>query len=616
MNSLHSPNDTSRQPLPRRSSRHHAPIDSLAPSVAPSLATTPTTDALPLAPIQPIDFWLDANESAIVRRVDPPSLRGLDLARYPSTGRLAERIATLCDTEPERIVVTAGADDALDRICRILLDRTRSAIATTPSFSMIDRLVDATAATLRRVEWLDGDLPVDAIVDAADDTTAVIFIVTPNNPTGSVASIAALQRLRRRAPRAMLVVDLAYVAYVDPTSALAGDPSAALRDDPGVILVRTLSKSHGLAGARIGWAECDSSRADDLRRTGSPYAVASPSIALAIAALRDGLAPSAEVGLAIHDARTRLAEALAELGVESTPSQGNFLLARFGSSVRAAWTADALAGVGIAVRRAPGGLVDSLRITVAGDRALDDRVIDALRAALAPEALLLDLDGVLADVGASYRSAIIATAASFGATVTPAAIEAAKRAGNANNDWILTLRFVRDAGIETDLPTVVERFQRIYLGAPSSEDAGLRSAERAIATPDWLRRLASRLPVAIVTGRPRSEAEWFLDRFGLGGIATAVVAMEDAPAKPDPAPIRLALDRVDAASAWMVGDTVDDIFAARRAGTDRTVIPVGVLAPHSTESARITTDTLLRAGAAVVLDRVDALDDLLLGAFR
>jgi len=592
------------------------------PRLAP-VSTTPVDDALPSTPRQPIDLRLDANECGTPRRVDPAALGGVDLARYPSTAALTSRIAALCDTTLDRIVVTAGADDALDRICRALLDATRSAICTTPSFSMIQRLAGATGADVRSVEWLDGTLPLNRVGELADGQTAVIFVVTPNNPTGAVATMASLRRLRTLVPQATLVVDLAYVAFADE------DPSEFLRDDPGIVLIRTLSKSHGLAGARIGWVECDAALATALRRIGSPYAVASPSVAVALAALRDGLDLPTERRDAIREGRTRLADALARLDVETIPSQGNFVFARFGSTARATWTADALAGVGIAVRRAPGGIVDALRITVTGDRDLDDRAIGALRAALAPEAILLDLDGVLADVSASYRCAIVATAASFGVTVTSAAIEAAKRAGDANNDWILTLRFVRDAGIETDLPTVVERFQKVYLGSSTTEDAGLRSAEQAIVTPDWLRRLASRLPVAIVTGRPRREAEWFLDRFGLGGIVTTLVAMEDAPAKPDPAPITLALnrlgaDRLGVRSAWMVGDTVDDILASRRASTGPTVIPIGVLAPQladwstdsSAESARVTADILTRAGAAVVLDRVDELDRLLLGAIR
>ncbi len=78
-----------------------------------------------------------------------------------------------------------------------------------------------------------------------------------------------------------------------------------------------------------------------------------------------------------------------------------------------------------------------------------------------------------------------------------------------------------------------------------------------------------------MTGRPRVDADRFLERTGIAGCFRTVVTMEDAPIKPDPTPVRLALERLGVATAWMVGDTPDDTRAARGAG----VLPMGVVAP-------------------------------------
>jgi phosphoglycolate phosphatase-like HAD superfamily hydrolase len=113
------------------------------------------------------------------------------------------------------------------------------------------------------------------------------------------------------------------------------------------------------------------------------------------------------------------------------------------------------------------------------------------------------------------------------------------------------------------------------------------------------------LPLAVVTGRPREEARWFLGREGVANLFRTVVCMEDAARKPDPAPVRLALTRLGVCRAWMVGNTPDDVRAAAGAG----VVPLGVVAPG--DDLSVTTSALADAGAARVLDQVADLEELL-----
>ncbi len=120
-----------------------------------------------------------------------------------------------------------------------------------------------------------------------------------------------------------------------------------------------------------------------------------------------------------------------------------------------------------------------------------------------------------------------------------------------------------------------------------------------------LERLSRRLPLAVVTGRPREEARWFLEREGIAGLFHATVCMEDAARKPDPAPVRLALARLGVRAAWMVGNTPDDIRAALGAS----VVPLGIVAPGDDLVA--TSAALTEAGAACVLNNVTDLEELL-----
>ena len=176
-------------------------------------------------------------------------------------------------------------------------------------------------------------------------------------------------------------------------------------------------------------------------------------------------------------------------------------------------------------------------------------------------------------------------------------------AGDANNDWVLTQRLLAGRGVEVSLDDVTEAYQKVYLGTPDTP--GLRESENLLVPRDVLSRLADRLPLAIVTGRPREEAEWFLDKEGLSDLFRAVVCMEDGPLKPDPAPVREAASRLGVQRTWMVGDTPDDIRAAVGAGA----VPIGIVAPgpDPTASAAVLRDT----GAATVLGAIDDLLELL-----
>ena len=283
-------------------------------------------------------------------------------------------------------------------------------------------------------------------------------------------------------------------------------------------------------------------------------------------------------------------------------SQGNFV---FVLTTEAQWLRDALAGLGIAVRliAAEGDFPGGLRITCPGDESTFRRLAHALRAVARPQAVIFDMDGVLADDSQSYRQAVIDTAKTYGVALTVADVTREKAKGDANNEWIVTQRLLSAHGVQADLADVTTRFERIYQG--DDEQPGLWATETLLIEKSWLKRLAARVPLAIVTGRPRHDAERFLRQHGVAELFQTLVCMEDAPLKPDPAPVKLCLKKLNCTAAWMIGDTPDDIQASRRAG----VLPLGVVSPADD---RATIESLLyRAGAARVLPSLAEVEEYL-----
>ncbi len=547
----------------------------------------------------PVDLYLDGNEGLIAPSGLLAALEdeGPDvLRRYPDARPLEAELARRLGVAPERLLVTAGADDGVDRMCRALLAPGRELVLPVPTFEMFERFARLAGADVRTVPWAPGPWPLDEVLAVLGPATAMIAMVSPNNPTGSVADEDAFVTLSRAAPGAVIAADLAYVEFADR------DPTARLLDLPNVVVLRTLSKAWGLAGLRVGYAAGPVEIISWMRAAGSPYSVARPGLAVAARRLADGGEAVEQFIARVRHERRLLSELIAALGGEAIPGQGNFVLARF---ERAAWVKEGLAGLGIAVRDFPGkpGLEGCIRITCPGDGAQFDRLCSGLRATLAPQALLLDLDGVIADVSESYRQAMVRAAGEFGVTLEPAEIAAAKAEPGSNNDWMTTRRLLERHGVTATLQDVTARFEHAYQG--TAEQPGLWTRDRLVVTPAELSALAARLPLAIVTGRPRRDAERFLDQAGIRPYIREMVCMEDAPLKPDPAPLRLAMQRLGVESAWMAGDTPDDLRAARAAG----VVPLGVVAPGDVDGE--TPARLFAAGAARVLGGLRDLREVL-----
>lgn len=536
----------------------------------------------------PVDLDLSRNEGS-------PSVTEVDLdtgeiatvtSRYPDTTRLRALVADRNGVSPDRVLVTAGGDDALFRC--FLANRSGAVVSTTPSFEMIRRYAAQVETPLVEVPWWEGDFPIEDFLDEAAGEPGMAVVVSPNNPTGNVISPSDLRKLAGSYP--LVVLDAAYIEFADE------DLTSEALGLENVVVIRTLSKAYGLAGLRVGYVLGSADRIDRLAGFGSPYSLSGLSASLAARVLVETPQRAAEFSLRVMSRRDRLTAFLDDLDCRPLPSQANFVLA---TDVAPRWVVPASASLGVGLRSWVDRreLARCVRVTVPGSEDDQERLLETLRTVLDPEALLFDMDGVLVDVSGSYREAIISTASIFGVEVTPSDIASAKALGNASDDWDLTRRLCLAAGVEVPLDTVRDEFERIYQGDDDRE--GLKLQETLLVDPKRLQAWSQRMPLGIVTARPRQDASALLDRFDIGRHFTAVVAREDAPSKPDPAPVALALDRLGVSRAWMIGDTPDDLEAARAAG----VVPIAVAVPGDERSSL--------AGAARIMDSVNEIEEVL-----
>ncbi|WP_313342710.1 histidinol-phosphate transaminase [Stenotrophomonas sp.] len=327
------------------------------------------------------EVWLNANESAWANPADAQGIA----RRYPEPqpSVLRARLAALYDCDEQQLLIGRGSDEAIDLLVRALCEPGRDAVLVTPPvFGMYAVCARLQNAPLLEVPLRDTGAAlvadIDAIIAAALAGNAkLVFLCTPSNPAGSVIALADVERVAQAMQgRALVVVDEAYGEFADQPSA-----TTLLAQYDNVAVLRTLSKAHALAAARIGSLIADPALIQVLRRCQAPYPVPAPCAALAVAALApEALAVTAGRVAQVKAERERVLQALPQLpGVlRAYPSQGNYLLVRFADAQGAF---DALLAAGVVVRdqRAAPQLHDALRITI-GSPAENDRVLQALSA--------------------------------------------------------------------------------------------------------------------------------------------------------------------------------------------------------------------------------------------
>jgi len=227
---------------------------------------------------------------------------------------------------------------------------------------------------------------VDAILAAVTEKTKMVFLANPNNPTGTYISFDEVKRLHRSLPaHVLLVLDAAYAEYVRRNDYESGIELVATNEN--VVMTRTFSKIHGLAALRLGWMFGPSGVVSAVNRVRGPFNVNTPAIAAGIEAIRD---LEHQERARAHNTRwlAWLAEEIAKMGLQVTPSVANFLLIHFPTTKsRTAQEADAfLTARGLVLRQVGVyGLPNALRLSVGSEEA-NRLVVAALKDFLAKAA--------------------------------------------------------------------------------------------------------------------------------------------------------------------------------------------------------------------------------------
>jgi len=299
-----------------------------------------------------------------------------ELTRYPDGNGfvLKQRLAQRYSVGVHQVTLGNGSNDILELVARAYLAPGLNAVFSEHAFAVYPIATQAVGAEGRAVAAKNWGHDLDAMADAIDENTRVVFVANPNNPTGTWFDAAALGTFLARVPAHVLVVlDEAYIEYAEGQE--LPDGLAYLADYPNLLVSRTFSKAYGLAALRVGYAISSPVIADVLNRVRQPFNVNSLALAAACAALDDVayLAASRRV----NDAgMAQLERGFRQLGLEWIPSRGNFIAVDFARD--AAPINQALLREGVIVRPVAGyGMPTFLRVSIGTERE-NARFLDVL----------------------------------------------------------------------------------------------------------------------------------------------------------------------------------------------------------------------------------------------
>lgn len=322
---------------------------------------------------------LASNENAL--GVSPKAVAAMKKAArqmhlYPDGGAfyLRQALAKKLNVSPDQIIAGSGSNELIEFIGHVFLDASTSIVMADRAFVVYKLVADMFRAKTIKVPMQNFVHDLDAMLAAITPDTRVVFVANPNNPTGTMVDQAALDRFMDRVPDHVLVAfDEAYIELLPPER--QPDCLKYVRAGRKVIILRTFSKTYGLAGLRIGYGVASEECIKLLQRVRQPFNTTAMAQVAAIAALDDDDFVDRTRAMTT-DGAAFLESVFRKMKLEYVPTSANFIMVKVGPGRK---IFDAMQRAGVIVRPMdPYGLPEYIRITI-GTKAENRRCISVLK---------------------------------------------------------------------------------------------------------------------------------------------------------------------------------------------------------------------------------------------
>ena len=518
------------------------------------------------------------------------SIKPSDIQYYPLYGKLLQKLADFHGVKIDNIILTAGADEGIASVLGTFMEYGQTVLTVIPSFLMPKFYSRMNGLNYLEIPYTKKwEFPFEDFVSEIKNTD-FIHLTTPNSPTGETIERNLIEKIIEKANNKAILIDETYANYAGVTNI------DLVNGRDNIFIVRSFSKDFALAGLRLGYIISDSVNIKELRKYLNPYNVSTITVKAGIAAL-DDIEYFNNVKKQMLESKKVLVEGLEKLGAKILPTETNFICANFGKKTEFIYNSLLLNKIKVKNYAQTPILENNLRLSIP-KLENTEKLLDAVKV---KPTFIFDMDGVIVDASKSYRVAVQKTFKYFAKKdVSTEKISDAKKIGGLNNDWDLTAYLLKQNGLDINYDEMVEVFQEFY--------GELADIEELLIDEDYLKNLSKNYNLAIFTGRLREEALFTLDKHKIRKYFYPLITMQDVGLerqKPDTLGLDIIKDKIISDKIYYLGDTVDDMTAAKNAG----IIGIGVLPPQ--DKSEDLEKALKTKGAMVVLNNPKDLENFL-----
>lgn len=539
---------------------------------------------------------LDFNENTI--GCSPKVIEALksvtanELCMYPDYQELRKLIADFNKVDILNIIPTNAGDEAIMLVMNTFIDKGDTILLPSPTFAMFKFYAQLNGANIKKIQYNDDfSFPINQLLNSITDEVRLIVLVNPNNPTGTSIDKKDIIKILDKAKKSIVLLDEAYYDFTQETCI------ELIETYPNLVILRSFSKAFGLGGLRLGYLISNKNNIEIFQKVNSPYSITSLATRIIKAALEDYDFVQDYVS-EIKTNKEYLYQEFTRLNIKYYTGSANFFLADFGKNYKDVF--NGLKENNILLRDRNSYVRNCLRITVGTKKQCEllikflERILLKLREY---DTLLFDMDGVLVDVSRSYRLAVKKTVEFFleDKKISFEQIQSFKEKSGNNNDWDCTKNILENNGVIKTRDEIRKKFDSIYFD-------GVIDNEILIVDKTQLENLSKNYKLGLITGRPRKDADYTINKFGLDKFFKLILTMDDESDKTKG--MQESMKKFNSKRAVYIGDTVDDIISSKKAGIDS----IGILTSSSSSKTK---DKLKKQGAKIVLESVNKLREVL-----
>lgn len=525
-----------------------------------------------------------------------------EISLYPTYGKLKDKFSEKYKINKDNILFSNGCNEALDLIITAYLENDEEILSLNPTFSMLELYTKINGAKTKYIDYDEKFIfNKNKLEESITQNTKIIYISTPNNPTGELIRPSILEPIIDIHKNILFIIDCTYINF--SYSATFEDYIELEEKYDNVAIIKSFSIDFAIAGLRLGVIIANSSIIKNLKKIISPYSVNAISVHCGLSILNDSKRLD-EIKELNFKAKEFLAQGLKNAGFEPYPSEANFILCDFKNYNDFYY--EKFKKYGVITKKFPknSSVNSCLRITVP----TIGGVKYILELLTKKDVLIFGVEDVIFDDKNSYQKALCQTYSSFiNKEITIEEIYQFKKINGINHDFSAIKFLLEKENILLGLDEIIKTYKNLFYN-PKIKKEYLIDNDKLLISKEILEELSKKYDLVLFTNRYKNEIEYSLKKYNIDKYFYYCICADDLSEnefKPSPKGVIKILQNCPYKNIKYIGGNIDDIIAANMANIET----IATIPPNSDYNKMI--NNYRHIGAKYILNKINDIEDFI-----